>query len=113
MAFGASIEETESQIVDALTNDLAIVICMWGHGSWYQGPIESATAHIASRWAELAKYWKKYPEDLVFEILNEPAGIGFKEERRYGEVMQLYNASVQAIRNEDPARPILVWRTRK
>ena len=108
MPFGASIEETERQIVDALTNNLAIVICMWGRGSWYQSPIESATEQIAARWAELAKYWKKYPKDLVFEILNEPAGIGFKEERRYGEVMQLYNAAVQAIRNEDASRPILI-----
>ena len=108
MPFQSSIEETERQIVDALANDLAIVICMWGHTSWSQEPVESATAHIASRWAELARSWKKYPGDLVFEILNEPAGIGFKEERHYGEVMQLYNASVQAIRNEDPARPILI-----
>ena len=36
MPFGASIEETERQIVDALANSLAIVICMWGHTSWSQ-----------------------------------------------------------------------------
>ena len=41
-------------------------------------------------------------------IRDRPKGIGYKEEERYEEVMQLYNSAAQAIRNEDPARPILI-----
>ncbi len=108
MPFRAGIEETEKQIVDALSNNLAIVICMWGDGSWAKNDIEYGAEQIAKKWGELAKAWKKYPGDLVFEILNEPKGIGFKNEDRYKDVMKLYNAAAQAIRNEDPNRPILI-----
>ena len=108
MPFRAGTEETEQQIVDALANDLAIVICMWGNSAWAKNNIEVGAEQIAKKWGELARAWKKYPGDLVFEILNEPKGIGYKEEERYEEVMQLYNSAAQAIRNEDPARPILI-----
>ena len=108
MPFRSGTEETEQQIVDALANDLAIVICMWGNSAWAKNNIEVGAEQIAKKWGELARAWKKYPGDLVFEILNEPKGIGYKEEERYEEVMQLYNSAAQAIRNEDPARPILI-----
>ncbi len=108
MPFRADIEEIEGQIIDALSNDLAIVLCMWGKSSWAKKDIEFGAEQIAKRWGELARVWKKYPSDLVFEILNEPKGIGYKREDRYDEVMKLYNAAVQAIRNEDPTRPILI-----
>ncbi len=80
MPFRAGIEETERQIVDALSNNLAIVICMWGDFSWAKNDIESGAEQIAKKWGELAKVWKNYPSDLVFEILNEPKGIGYKKE---------------------------------
>ena len=108
MPYRAGIEEVEQQIKDALANDLAIVICMWGDGSWAQNDIEIGAAQIAEKWVALAKAWKAYPSDLVFEILNEPKGIGYKDEETYVDVMKLYNAAAQAIRDEDPDRPILI-----
>ena len=83
MPFRSGTEETEQQIVDALANDLAIVICMWGNSAWAKNNIEVGAEQIAKKWGELARAWKKYPGDLVFEILNEPKGIGYKEEERY------------------------------
>ena len=108
MPFQANIESKEAQIKDALEHNLAVVICMWGSYTWSKEDITKGTREIAARWGELAKRWKKYPSDLVFEILNEPAGIGFKGEDGHKKAMQLYNAVAQAIRNEDPDRPILI-----
>ena len=108
MPYGAGSEQTERQIHDALAHDLAIVICMWGNSAWAQNNIDLGVAQIAKKWGTLAKVWKKYSGDLVFEILNEPKGIGYRDEERYDEVMQLYNAAAQAIRTEDPTRPILI-----
>lgn len=108
MPFRAGIEETEQQIVDALSNDLAIVICMWGNSHWAENDISMGVEQIAKKWGDLAKVWKNYPNNLVFEILNEPKGIGYVYEDSYADAMKLYNAAAQAIRNEDPDRPILI-----
>jgi len=108
MPFKSNIESKDAQIKDALYHNLAVVICMWGSYSWSKIDGTEGAKQIAERWGELAKRWKKYPSDLVFEILNEPAGIGFKGEDGNKKVMKLYNAAVQAIRNEDPDRPILI-----
>ncbi len=97
----------EQQINDALSNDLAIVVCMWGSYSWSQNP-KLGVQEISIRWGQLAELWKDFPSDLAFEILNEPEGIGFMKATGAPKVMPLYNAAVQAIRDVDPDRPILI-----
>lgn len=103
----ANYESTERQIKDAFANKLAIVVCMWGSIAWPGNP-QLGERQIADKWRELAEAWKEYPNDLVFEILNEPQGIGFMTADGAAEVMPLYNAAVQAIRDVDPDRPILI-----
>ncbi len=103
----ANYESTEQQIKDALSNKLAIVVCMWGSAEWSRNP-KLGEQQIAGKWRKLAEVWKKYPNDLVFEILNEPKGIGFVKARGASQVMSLYNAAAQAIRDIDPDRPILI-----
>jgi len=103
----ANYESTEQQINDAFSNNLAIVVCMWGSAAWSGDP-KLGERQMADKWRILAKTWKKYPNDLVFEILNEPEGIGFVKARGATKVMRLYNAAVQAIRDVDPDRPILI-----
>ena len=50
-----------------------------------------------------------FSKRLVFEVLNEPKGIGFPTTNTgNANAMRLYNAAVQAIRSADPDRPILV-----
>jgi len=107
LPFRADHKFAEQQIKDALSNDLAIVVCMWGSSSWSQNP-KKGVQEIATRWGQLAVLWKDYPSDLVFEILNEPEGVGFMKARGAPKVMPLYNAAVQAIRDVDPDRPILI-----
>ncbi|MEC7883056.1 MAG: cellulase family glycosylhydrolase [Verrucomicrobiota bacterium] len=103
----ANYASTEQQIKDALSNNLAIVVCIWGSSNWIDD-FKSAEQQLANKWEILAKAWKKYPNNLVFEILNEPEGIGFVKAEGASKVMRLYNAAVQAIRNVDPDRPILI-----
>tara|TARA_B100000427_G_C15499518_1_gene591369 strand:- start:338 stop:1903 length:1566 start_codon:yes stop_codon:yes gene_type:complete len=103
----ANYESTEKQIKDALSNKLAIVVCLWGSSVWSTNP-QLGEQQIVDKWKKLTEVWKKYPNDLVFEILNEPKGIGFENAEGASKVMSLYNAAVQAIRNVDPDRPILI-----
>lgn len=106
LPFRANHISTEQQINDALSNDLAIVVCMWGLPAWSKNPAQGER-EIGQRWGELAEHWKDYPADLVFEILNEPRGVGFGKADG-AKAMRLYNAAVQAIRDVDPDRPILI-----
>ncbi|MED5454114.1 MAG: cellulase family glycosylhydrolase, partial [Verrucomicrobiota bacterium] len=103
----ANYASTEQQIKDALSNNLAIVVCIWGSSNWIDD-FKLAEQQLANKWKILAKAWKTYPNNLVFEILNEPEGIGFVKAEGASKVMRLYNAAVQAIRNVDPDRPILI-----
>jgi hypothetical protein len=107
LPYRADHEFAEQQIKDALANDLAIVVCMWGSASWSGNP-KKGVKEIAERWGQLAELWKDYSSDLVFEILNEPEGVWFMKEKGAPKVMPLYNAAVQAIRDVDPDRPILI-----
>ena len=102
----------EQRIQDALDFDLAVVICMWGKGwgddSWANKP-EQGAREIADRWGKIADDWKdKFSSEVVFEVLNEPEGIGFKNESTFPDVMKLYNEAISAIREVDADRPILV-----
>merc|ERR1712151_25020 len=97
----------QDQINDAFANKLSIVICIWGMGNWAQDVTKGAT-ELAERWGQLARLWKDYSSDLVFEIMNEPAGIGFGGDAGNANAMKLYDAAIQAIRNEDPTRPVLI-----
>ena len=105
--FNANYESIQKQIKDALSNDLAIVVCMWGLPAWSVNP-QLGQQQIADKWRKLAEAWKVFPNDLVFEILNEPQGIGFMKTNGAEKVMPLYNAAAQAIRDVDPDRPILI-----
>ena len=107
MPYFANVSETEQQIIDALDNDLAIVVCMWGLNSWPEN-VFLGERQIAQKWRDLARRWKDYPSDFVIEILNEPRGIGFTNTSRHADAMRIYNAAAQAIRDEDPDRPVLI-----
>ena len=103
----------EQRIQDALDYNLAVVVGMWGQGwgdnAWHKNPSNGAT-QIANRWRTIATRWKdKYDNNVVFEILNEPTGIGFeKDSTGCANAMRLYNAATLAIREVDIDRPILI-----
>jgi hypothetical protein len=97
----------QDQINDAFANKLSIVICIWGMNTW-STDVSKGKSDLAERWGQLARLWKNYSSDLVFEIMNEPAGIGFQGDAGNANAMMLYDAALQAIRNEDPTRPVLI-----
>ena len=108
LPYAADYTKFESRIQDALDNDLAVVVCMWGSTSWANN-ISTGVVQFRTKWEQIAQAWKnEFSDEVVFELLNEPKGIGFVEESSYPDVMALYNTAIPAIRAIDPNRPILV-----
>jgi cellulase (glycosyl hydrolase family 5) len=102
----------KTRIQDALDRDLAIVICMWGNGRWASQPKEGIRQFV-SVWDRIAKYYQDYPEGLVFELWNEPAGLVVKPGAIQGlkdgkTVMEYLNAVIPVIRKTNPGRTIAV-----
>ncbi|EOD34853.1 hypothetical protein EMIHUDRAFT_228124 [Emiliania huxleyi CCMP1516] len=106
--FNANLSQVDAQIDDALSAGLSIVVCLWGLNEWAEDP-ELGRSQIVERWHSLAARWIKYPNRLVFELLNEPEGIGFAPTHEANEaVMSLYEAALRAIRSQDATRPVLL-----
>ena len=101
----------ESRIQDALDFNLAVVVCMWGKWKAWMGGTNADINEFSNRWGAIANAWKdKFSNNVVFELLNEPSGIGFDKSNNThnANLLKLYNAAIIAIREVDPDRPILV-----
>lgn len=62
------------EVVDAaLANDLHIIVNMHHHDALYEDPAGQKERFLA-QWAQIAEYFKDYPDMLLFEVLNEPHG---------------------------------------
>ncbi len=86
------------QIVkDAIDRDLVVVMCMWA--------INSGQSEFEEQWKGFAQYYKDYPDNLVFELFNEPLGSRVSDNN---EVMEWYNAAIPAIRRISPTRTIII-----
>lgn len=107
MPVGGNINEFQSRIQDALNNNLVVVVCMWGSNNWIND-IDAGITQFSNRWRTLAQTWIDFPNDVIFEVLNESEGLGFKDASTYPDVMRFYNAAVSVIREVDPDRPIIV-----
>jgi len=111
LPFTADYTEFETRIQDALDYNLAIVVCMWGKWQAWMDGSDADIAEFSNKWGAIANAWKdKFSNDVVFELLNEPSGIGFNAENKTHNtnLMKLYNAAIAAIRAVDEDRPILV-----
>jgi hypothetical protein len=98
----------KTMIDDALDRDLAVVISMWGNGEWASAPKEGIQEFVRV-WDNYAKHYRDYPEDLVFDLWNEPAGLLLKDGKPYGiedgaTVMSYLNAVIPVIRKTNPDR---------
>ena len=108
LPYTADFTKFESRIQDALDNNLAVVVCMWGSASWANN-INTGLVQFRTKWEQITQAWKnKFSDEVVFELLNEPEGIGFVNESSYPNIMALYNTAIPAIRAIDSNRPILV-----
>jgi hypothetical protein len=100
------------RIDDALDRGLAVVICLWGKGRWASKPQEGIREFVRV-WDRIAKCFQDYPQDLVFELWNEPAGLIVKPGGIQGikdgkTVMQYLNAVIPVIRKTNPARILAI-----
>ena len=108
LPYNADYTKFETRIQDALDYDLAVVVCMWGSKTW-AGNISTGITQFTTRWEQITQAWKtKFSNDVVFELLNEPEGIGFVNVSTYPDIMALFNSAIPAIRAIDSDRPILV-----
>jgi endoglucanase len=102
----------KARIGDALDRGLAVVICMWGNRQWASNP-RSGIQRFAGAWNRLATYYTDYPDNLVFELWNEPAGLvispggtqGIKDGKT---VMEYLNAAIPVIRKTNPSRTLAI-----
>jgi len=102
----------KTRIDDALERGLAVVICLWGNGRWASKPKEGIQEFVEV-WDRFARCYKDYPQDLVFELWNEPEGLIVKPGGILGlkdgkTVMQYFNAAIPAIRKTNPRRTLAV-----
>lgn len=89
----------EEAVKDALQKGLAVNLCMF---AW---PGISQEQYVA-KWSEFALFFKDYPPDLVFEMMNEPMLAPKLSDNRL--VMEWINAAVGAIREISPTRILLI-----
>jgi endoglucanase len=70
----ASFLERIQTVVDtALKYDLRIIINMHHHDALFETPAAQKERFL-SQWFQIADYFKDYPDELLFEVLNEPHG---------------------------------------
>src|SRR5690606_15029236 len=66
--------ERIQEVVDAaLDNDLLIIMNMHHHDALFEDP-SGGKERFLSQWEQIASYFKDYPDNLLFEVLNEPHG---------------------------------------
>jgi len=100
----------KTRIDDALDRGLAVVISFWGNGQWISNPEEGMQDFIES-WDKFAKFYQDYPENLVFDLWNEPAGLFVQNGKPQGikdgeTVMEYLNAVIPVIRKTNPSRTL-------
>lgn len=88
-------------IQHALTNGLVVNLCLF---AWdYNTKTKEA---FAAHWKALAECYKDYPDELVFELFNEPALS--PKLTNAAVVMEWISAGITAIRTVSPQRILLV-----
>ena len=110
ISYYASPVNFRQRIQDALDNNLAVVLCLWGPNNWYAS--NQAESEISNKWTEIANWVESvFPNEneIVFELLNETGAIGFPQNPSgHNKSMDLYGAAARAVRMVSSARPILI-----
>tara|TARA_Y100001978_G_scaffold201330_1_gene219445 strand:+ start:6326 stop:7801 length:1476 start_codon:yes stop_codon:yes gene_type:complete len=93
-------EAYKSAVDDALALDLKVVLVPFSMYCW-------GKEHLIQWWGDVAEYYKNYPAELVFEILNEPKMAGHPDGEE-AVTMQWYGDCIQTIRTSNPTRLLAV-----
>ncbi|WP_373495897.1 cellulase family glycosylhydrolase [Aquiflexum sp.] len=91
------------EVVDlALEQDLMVIINMHHHDALFQNPAQNKDRFI-SQWNQIADFFKDYPEELLFEVMNEP------HNQLNPELWNQYFAeALIEIRQTNPDRAVLI-----
>ncbi len=111
-----TINETFFKRVDwainqALKNDLVVIIDIHHYEEILKDPLQHKSRFLAM-WKQIAKRYKDYPNQLYFEILNEPNG-----QLKPALWNEFSNEAIRIIRKTNPNRTLIVgganWNTIK
>ena len=90
-------------VVDASLNQgLKVIINMHHHEALFDNP-DGQKARFLAQWQQISAYFKDYPEDLVFEILNEPHG-----NLTAAKWNQFIVSALAVIRTDNPDRIVMI-----
>lgn len=96
------LERIKTVVDKALEEGLMIIINMHHHEALYSDT-EGQKERFLSQWSQIAEYFKDYPAELLFEVLNEPHG---------NLTPQLWNSffsdALEVIRETNPDRMVLM-----
>jgi len=96
------LSRVDQVIRQALENDLALIINIHHYTDIFSEP-EAQRSRFLSIWAQLAEHYKKYPDRVVFEILNEP------HDQLTAEIWNDFLAeAIQVIRLTNPYRTLMI-----
>lgn len=100
----------KTRIDDALDRGLAVVISMWGKGQWASKP-KGGIQEFVEAWDKYARYYRDYPDGLVFDLWNEPGGLMVKDGKPIGiedggTAMEYLNAVIPVVRKTNPTRTL-------
>lgn len=96
------LKRIQSVVDKAIENNLYIIVNMHHHEALIANPSGQKERFLAM-WKQIAEYFKDYPENLLFEILNEP------NDKMTPELWnQFATDGVKEIRKSNPDRIILI-----
>lgn len=91
------------EVVDkALEEDLHIIINMHHHDALFEDPAGQKDRFL-SQWSQIAEYFKDYPDNLLFEVLNEPHG-----NLTPALWNEYFNDALTEIRKTNPTRVVIM-----
>lgn len=96
------LKRIQSVVDKAIENNLHIIVNMHHHEALITNPSGQKERFLAM-WRQIAEYFKDYPSNLLFEILNEP------NDKMTAELWNQFAADgVKEIRKSNPNRTILI-----
>lgn len=91
------------QIVDWSLSRGLITVIDAHHEDWLINDYDGGIERFQHIWEQVADTFKDKPDDLIFELLNEPKG-----SMTNNEIMDMNNRLIPIIRAANPTRPIMI-----
>ncbi len=100
--------ETIREVVDlAIGKNLKIIVNMHHHNAVSADPLGQEPRFI-SQWRQIADFFRYYPDNLIFEVFNEPNSDGPNFNITPAIWNNLLVKGLEAIRETNPTRPVLI-----